>query len=410
VSFNPLSEKGIPVTDQFRSWNDLLLDPIDRAPTDPHTRSRIILMNGVEVESIMFSHQFHRHTDNRALREALSLNRRADQNQQKTINWLLPGDLTPLETTIGYEQVAVDLTSWLARHEPDPQLKMALDFALLEDFDHLYRYANLYELTNGRNAAELTKSLTEITPGRPTVFHHTDPLDVIRPHYETHSVHPLSRLHVMTIVAAEQQTMNYYMNHGPEFMDPVARGLYAEIAQVEEQHVSHYGSLLDPLDSWLCQLVFHELNECYLYHSMYLQETDERIRQVWELNRDMEVGQLHAACELLKTFEGRDPEEILPPSLPEVPVTFETNKEYVRTVLAATVDLRQDGPGYADLESMPSGHRLFEYQTTVNDGAVPSNEVIRLNTDANGRDFRDETEGPNPVIDLRDPVGARGEL
>jgi hypothetical protein len=204
--------------------------------------------------------------------------------------------------------------------------------------------------------------------------------------------------------------MNYYMNHGPEFMDPVARGLYAEIAQVEEQHVSHYGSLLDPLDSWLCQLVFHELNECYLYHSMYLQETDDRIRQVWELNRDMEIGQLHAACELLKTYEGRDPMEILPPSLPETPVTFETNKEYVREVLAATVDLRQDGPGYTDLEEMPSGHRLLEYQATVNDGPVPSNEVIRLNTEANGRDFRDETEGPNPVLDLRDPVGAQGAM
>ncbi len=410
MSFNPLDQTGMPIEDQFRNWKELTVDPYDKREVHPYTRTRVILMNGIEVESIIFSHQFHRHTDNPALRGALSMSRRADQCQQKTINWLLPGDLTPLETTIGYEQVAVDLTAWLARHEPDPMLKQALDFALLEDFDHLYRYANLYELTNGRNAAELTKSLTEITPGRPTLFHHTDPLDVIRPHYETHSVHPLSRMHVMTIVAAEQQTMNYYMNHGPEFMDPVARGLYAEIAQVEEQHVSHYGSLLDPLDSWLCQLVFHELNECYLYHSMYLQETDDRIRQVWELNRDMEVGQLHAACELLKTFEGRDPEEILPPSLPEVPVTFETNKDYVRSVLEATVDLRQDGPGYADLESMPSGHRLFEYQATVNDGMVPSNEVIRLNVDANGRDYRDETEGPNPVIDLRDPVGARGEL
>jgi hypothetical protein len=408
MTFNPLSEKGIPVAEQLRSWDDLLIDPIGRAPADPHTRSRIILMNGVEVESIMFSHQFHRHTDNRALREALSMSRRADQCQQKTINWLLPGDLTPLETTIGYEQVAVDLTSWLARHEPDPQLKAALDFALLEDFDHLYRYANLYELINGRNAAELTQSLTEITPGRPTIFHHTDPLDVIRPHYETHSVHPLSRLHVMTIVAAEQQTMNYYMNHGPEFMEPVARSLYAEIAQVEEQHVTHYGSLLDPLDSWLSQLVFHELNECYLYHSMYLQETDDRIRSVWEQHRDMEIGQLHAACELLKTFEGRDPEEILPPSLPEVPVTFETNKDYVRSVLEATVDLRQDGPGYSDVDEMPADHRLFQYQAAVNAGTVPSNEVIRLNTEANGRDYRDETEGPNPVNDLRDPVGAQG--
>src|SRR3546814_14324746 len=37
----------------------------------------------------------------------------------------------------------VDLTSWLARHEPDPYLKKVYEFALLEDYDHLYRYATL---------------------------------------------------------------------------------------------------------------------------------------------------------------------------------------------------------------------------------------------------------------------------
>jgi len=279
---------------------------------------------------------------------------------------------------------------------------------LLEDFDHLYRYANLYELINGRNAAELTKSLTEITPGRPTIFHHTHPYDVVRPHYETHSVNPLSRMHVMTIVAAEQQTMNYYMNHGAEFMEPVARALYAEIAQVEEQHVTHYGSLLDPLDSWLCNLVFHELNEVYLYHSMFLQESDERVRRVWEIHRDMEIGQLQAACELMRTYEGRDPEELLPPVLPEVPVTFETNKEYVREVLASTVDLRQDGLGYRTANDLPGDHRFFQYQQTLNADIVPSEDVIAMNVDANGRDYRDETEGPNPIVDLREPAASRG--
>jgi hypothetical protein len=122
----------------------------------------------------------------------------------------------------------------------------------------------------------------------------------------------------------------------------------------------------------------------------------------------MEIGQLHAACELLKTFEGRDPEEILPPSLPEVAVTFESNIDYVRSVLEATVDLRQDGYGYADVDEMPAGHRLLEFQGQINRGTVPSEEVIRRNAEANGRDYRDEVGGPNPVIDLREPVRAGG--
>src|SRR3954471_14508232 len=320
MSFNPLDESGIAVEDQFRSWSELNVDPYRKLDVDPYTRTRVILMNGIEVESILFSHQFARHTDNLEIKRALALSRRADQQQQKAVNGLNPGDQTPLETTIGYEQVAVDLTSWLARHEPDPMLKQALDFALLEDFDHLYRYANLYDLLDGDDAADLTGHLTEITPGRPTVVEHRHPFDDVRGHYSTHTVDPLSRLHVMTIVAGEQQTMNFYMNHGDDWIEPMARGLYAEIAMIEEQHVTHYESLIDPLDSWLKQLVFHEYNEVYLYWSMLQNETDRRIKGLWELHLDMELGQLQEACRLLRRFEGVAPEEILPKELRDTPV------------------------------------------------------------------------------------------
>jgi hypothetical protein len=54
--------------------------------------------------------------------EMPALVRRVEQ-QQKAVNWLTPGDESTLEVTIGYEQVAVDLTSWVAQNEPDPYLK-----------------------------------------------------------------------------------------------------------------------------------------------------------------------------------------------------------------------------------------------------------------------------------------------
>jgi hypothetical protein len=402
---NPLEERGIPVEEQFRSWSELDVDPYDKYDVDPYTRARVILMNGIEVESIMFSHQFARHTDNLDIKWALALSRRIDQQQQKVVNGLNPGDQSPLETTIGYEQVAVDLTAWLAQHEPDPMLKQALDFALLEDFDHLYRYADLYDMLHGKDAAELTKHLTEITPGRPTYAHHRHPYDEVRGHYSTHTVDPLSRLHVMTIVAGEQQTMNFYMNHGTDYVEPIARGLYAEIAMVEEQHVSHYESLLDPLDSWLKQLVFHEYNEVYLYWSMLEQETDRRIRQIWELHCNMEIGQLQAACELLRRFEGVEPEEILPPALPNTPVTFRSNKEYVRGILETQYDLRTDGLIYVPIDDLPDNHRYFKFQETVNAGGNPSEQIVDEDRQARGLEYRDETDGDNPIIDLR-PVGA----
>jgi hypothetical protein len=407
MAMNPLDHQGMPIDDQFRSWSELAVDPYDKRDVHPYTRTRVILMNGIEVESILFSHQFARHTDNTEIKQELAMSRRVEQQQQKVVNGLNPGDQSPLETTIGYEQVAVDLTAWLARNEPDPMIKQALDFALLEDFDHLYRYANLYEMLDSKKAADLTESLTEITPGRPTIFHHRHPMDVVKGHYDTHTVHPLSRLHVATIVAAEQQTMNFYMNHGTDWVEPIARGLYAEIAQVEEEHVTHYESLLDPLDSWLKQWVFHEYNEVYLYWSMLQHETDQRIRNIWELHLEMELGQLQVACELLRRYEGVEPAEILPKELPDTPVTFEPNKQYVRQVLASQVDLRPDGLGYTPVEQLPDDHRFFAFQETVNAGGAPSEMVVDQNRSASGREYRDETEGDNPVFPLSGTEHAR---
>ena len=406
MALNPLAEDGIPVDQQFRNWSELNVQPYDKAEVHPYTRTRVILMNGIEVESIMFSHQFARHTDHPEILRTLALSRRIDQQQQSVVNGLNPGDQSPLETTIGYEQVAVDLTAWLARHEPDPMLKQALDFALLEDFDHLYRYADLYEILEGGDAAELTGHLTEITPGRPTIMEHRHPFDDLKGHYSTHTVDPLSRMHVMTIVAGEQQTMNFYMNHGTDWVEPIARGLYAEIAMIEEQHVTHYESLLDPLDSWLKQLVFHKYNEVYLYWSMLQQETDPGIKAIWELHCNMEIGLLQEACRLLRTFEGVEAEEILPPALPDTPVTFEPNKEYVRDILASQYDLRTDGLDYVDVDDLPSDHRYFQYQEVINAGGAPSELVIDEDRSENGTEYRDETEGDNPIEELR-PIAAR---
>jgi len=302
MSFNPLTEKGIPIDRQLRNWSELSVEPYDKYQVEPYTRCRIIAMNGIEVESIIFSHQFSRHTDNPEIRKMLALVRRVEQQQQKAVSGLVPGDETTLEHTIAYEQVAVDLTAYLARTEPDPYMQQTLHFGLLEDFDHLYRYANLLEMIEGKKAEEITRGLTEIMPGRPTILEHRHPFDDLRAHYDKHTVDPLSRCHVLTVVAAEQQTMNFYMNMGNRYIEPLARSLYQEIGMIEEQHVTQYESLLDPLESWFQQAVFHEYNECYMYYSFMSQETDSRIKALWELHLNQEIEQLRIACDMMRRF------------------------------------------------------------------------------------------------------------
>lgn len=396
MSFNPLTEKGIEIDKQFRNWSELNIEPYNKRDVDPYTRTRVITMNGIEVESIFFSHQFARHAVDPDVRRYLALTRRVEQQQQKAVNWLSPGDETVLQTTIGYEQVAVDLTAFLARTEPDPYIKQALEFGLLEDFDHLYRYANLLDMLEGKKAEDITTRVTEIMPGRPTIVEHRHPYDDVRKPMDGKKANPLSILHVMTIVAAEQQTMNYYMNTGPISLEPIARGLYLEIAQIEEQHVTHYESLLDPTTSWFERDVWHQYNECYMYYSFMQQESHPRIKQLWELHLNMELEHLRLACEMLKKYEKRDPAEFLPKELPE-PVLFEENKEYVRKVLADQVNLTGLDTEFVPVEQLPKDARYFKYQETVNAGGVPSEQVIQEHKQQIGREYRLQTEGKHPI-------------
>jgi hypothetical protein len=401
MPFNPLAEKGIPLDRQVRNWSELNVQPYEPLGVDPYTRCRIIGMNGIEVESIMFSHQFNRHTDIPEVKAKLAEVRRIEQQQQKAVNGLIPGGETTLEVTLGYEQFAVDLTAWLAQQEPDPYLQQNYDFALLEDFDHLYRYANLYQLVEGKDAKAVTDTLTEIMPGRPGPLHHRDPVDNIRKHYDKHTALPISKLHAMTIVAAEQQTMNYYMNIANRFQEPIARSLYVEIGMVEEEHVTQYESMLDPGETWFEQLVMHEYNECYMYWSFMQQESDPRVKALWELHLNMEIGQLQAAVVLLRKYDGREPEQFLPSELPE-PVVLQQNKEYVRNVLATQCDLTSLGTGFV----MDSHKRFQENLAIVHAGGVPQEQVVEQNREKSGTDYRLVTEGPHPIVDLRDQTAA----
>src|SRR3712207_1187917 len=196
MSMNPFEEKPLSVESTIQDWDKLYPKQYNKHEVDPYTKTRIILMNGTEFEANWFSHQFSRHCDNNDLRRELAFTRRIEKQQQMKISNLRPLDETILETTISYEQLAVDLTCALAKKEKNPHVKNALDFALLEDFDHLYRYADLLEMEQGVLAENLVGHYTEIMPARPTISHHRHPYDSIRPFVNSKTVDPLTNLNI----------------------------------------------------------------------------------------------------------------------------------------------------------------------------------------------------------------------
>lgn len=370
MALSLLNTKGCDLDRQRFTWRELVQQPISKLDDDAFTRVRIILMNGIETEAIRFSHLAAR--CNADLRLPLARIRRVEQHQATLVNWLLGADHSALETTIGYEQVAIELTASLALREPDPYLAQTFRFGLLEDFDHMYRYAALLDRLEGKDANNILQSYTDILPGRPTAVEHRAPADDLRNSYDRGKAQFLSKLHCLTLVGAEYQTHDYYMHIGPQFADPVARQLYAEIASIEEQHVTQYESLLDPGESFLEQWLLHEANECYNYYSCVEAETNHQVKAVWERMLDYELGHFQLACELFRQYERRDPAEIVTTELPR-PIEFKSQRDFVRQTLAAEADLRANGPRYvpADQESQAT----VAYRSHLNSLGSPSEQV-----------------------------------
>ncbi|WP_437597121.1 hypothetical protein WMF28_31425 [Sorangium sp. So ce590] len=372
MALDLLNERGTPLDKQQFDWREMVSIPSSKLNDDAFTRVRIILMNGIESEAVRFSHACARM--NGPLQRELALIRRVEQHQQTMVNWLLPGDLSVLETTIGFEQVAIEVTASVAMREPDEYMAQVYRFGMLEDFDHLYRYSALMDRVHGKDSNNILQCYTDVCPGRPTSVEHRHPDDDLRAPYDRTTAAPLTKLHALTIMAAEHQTHDYYMNVGPTFADPMARQLYAEIASIEEQHVTQYESIIDPNETWLEKWLLHEAAEVYNYHSCAQSESNPRIKAIWERFVDYELGQLQHVRRLFEEIEGRDAAEILPRELPD-PIEFRSHREFVRRVLQGEVHLRAVGKSIVDPRQVPESPQTLAYRDRLNMAGSPSETV-----------------------------------
>jgi hypothetical protein len=356
VTLDLSEEQGTPLERQEFTLRELVPEPISKLNDDAFTRLRVIWMNGVEQNANRIQHVYARHSA--ALREPLARVRRIEQHQQTLVNWLLPADQSPLETTLGYEQAAIEVTAAIAEREPDEYLAQVNRFGMLEDFDHLYRFSALIDRLEGKDPNNVLQCYTDILPGRPTAVEHRHPEDDLRISYARQTADPRSKLHAHTIVCGEHQVRDYYMNIGPLFADPVARELYAEIASIEEQHVTQYESLIDPSQTLLESWLLHEATEVFNYYACVESESNPRIKVIWERFLNYELGQLHFVRELFERLENRDPYEVIPRSL-EKPLIYQSHRDFVRSVLQNEAGLRASGHAIVRDEPLASPSRHY---------------------------------------------------
>lgn len=370
MTLNLFQDRGVALEHQRMSWKDMVGKPISKLDDDAFTRVRIILMNGVELDSLRTKQVALRM--NAPARVALAQLMRVEQHQATTINWLLGADHSPIETTIGYEQTAIEVTASVAQLEPDAYLAQGYRYALLEDFDHLYRYSALLDRLEGKDANNITQGYTDIVPARATWVHHRAPEhDLLEPYGADAQL--ATKLHALTLTGGEYQTHDYYMNIGPVFADPLARQLYAEIASVESQHITHYGSMLNPDETVLEKLLVGEACEVWNYAGCAQQETNPRVRAIWERFLDYELGHFQVVLKLFKDTERRDPAEVLGSgALPEC-IQFRSQREFVQRVVEEETGLRKNGTHFVDAEG--EGATSLAYRDAVNGAGSPSEAI-----------------------------------
>ena len=399
---NPLNQETKIINEYFYTLDKMYPHAYNKKTTGPYTKTRVILLNGTEYESVWFMHQFARHCNNDEIKQYLALVRAQEQQQQKMLACLKPVNESILETTLSYEQLAIDLTATLAQNEKDEENKKALNFALLEDFDHLYRFSNLMMLDcKDAEPDFLVGKQTEIMPARPTIAHHRYPIDNLKKPMNAKKSNLYTKLVAGIITAAEQQTMNYYMNISQWYKNDLGRKLYAEIALVEEEHVSQYESLKDPTCSWLEMWVLHEYTEAYLYFSAMQEENDKNIKEIFQNNFEMECAHLKIACKLLEKYEGKKYNSVIGDGEFPTLLKLGTNKQYVRDVLERTVLLTNNRQDYINVLELDANADFFSYQSRfINEETTPSHVVIEKAIKKLGQDYRYEDK-QNPIKELR---------
>jgi hypothetical protein len=370
MAINLLHASGCPLERQRFTWKELVGNPISKLDDDAFTRVRAVLMSGIELDSLRMKQAMLR--TNRELRAPLAHLMRIEQEQACLVNWLLSADHSPLETTIAYEQTAIEVTASVAQFEPDGYLAQGYRYALLEDTDHLYRFSALLDRLEGKDANNITQGYTDIIPARPTSEQHRAPEnDLLEPYGPQAAL--ASKLHALTLTGAKDQTHDYYMSIGPAFADPLARQLYAEIASVETQHVAHYGSMINPEETPLEKMLLCEAAEVWTYMACAEQENNARIRVLWERMLDYELGHLQVVSRLFQDIERRDPAELLGDGSLPPRIRFASQRDFLRRIAAAEAPIRKDGPEFVNEEAEAASS--IAWREHLNSEGSPSQAV-----------------------------------
>ena len=105
----------------------------------------------------------------------------------------------------------------------------------------------------------------------------------------------------------------------------------------------------------------------------------------------------------MEKYEKRGAEEVIKDGVFPSPLSLHENIDYVRNILASTVQYTSVKEDYVNIKDLPADADLFKYKKEITPSAkgLASHNVIEKRIEKEGKDYRFETK-INPIERLRD--------
>jgi len=182
VSLDLLKEKGTPLDRQKFTWKELVPAPYSklgqpmRTPAwhRPDERHR---GGGASLQPL------RRPGRNRDLQLRLADVRRVEQHEQTALNWLHPADQSPLETTLAYEQTAVEVTARSPRTRRTPTTRRSIGSGCSRTSTTSIGSPRSTTGWRARTPTPFLQGYTDVLPGGRPRSEHRMPADNLRKGY-----------------------------------------------------------------------------------------------------------------------------------------------------------------------------------------------------------------------------------
>jgi hypothetical protein len=131
--------------------------------------------------------------------------------------------------------------------------------------------------------------------------------------------------------------------------------------------------MLNPDESPMEKLLLGEACEVWNYAGCLAQESNPRVKAIWEQFLDYELGHFQVALQLFKDTERRDPETVLGDGKLPPFIKFESHRDFLRKTIAKETSLRKNGTQF--VPENKEGASSIEYRDAVNADGSPSTVV-----------------------------------